>query len=130
MKPRIRKLALERSKEINKSRRGYLNLLYLRQNFLLSSFKKGNLRDLSQLSEVQTLIKKWFEDEASRILTQIDMEDVSGAEAVRIHHHEIHKKKMTQSYILQLETDAGIATGHEECSEILSKNIANILEND
>ena len=101
IKPGIRKLALERSKEINKFKRGNLNLLYLRQNFLLSSVKKGKLKDLSELTKVQSLIKKWFEDEASRILTQIDMDDISGVEAVRIHHHEIHKKKITQSYILQ-----------------------------
>ena len=56
------------------------------------------------------------------------MDDISGAEAVRIHHHEIYKKKITQSYILQLETENGIVTGHEECAKILTNNIANILE--
>ena len=58
------------------------------------------------------------------------MDDISNAEAVRIHHHEIHKRKITQSYILQLETDNGIVTGHKECSDILTKNIRDILEND
>ena len=36
---------------------------------------------------------------------------------------------MTQSYILQLETDSSLVTGHKEYFETLKKIIAHILEN-
>ena len=35
VKPGIRKIAISRTKELNKSKRGVLNLLYLRQSFLI-----------------------------------------------------------------------------------------------
>ena len=56
------------------------------------------------------------------------MEDITGSEMVRIHHHEIHKKRTVRSSILQLESKSGIVIGHDKCAELLTENAASFLE--
>ena len=129
VKPGIRKMALTRSKEINKSRRGQLNLLLLQQTFFLSRFKKGNKDALISLKETQNLINNWFQEEADRTLIQIGMDEIDEAEEVRIFHHDLHKKRITRSAILELETETGVLDGHVPCAEYLNNNVKELLEN-
>ena len=91
--------------------------------------KRGDKTHFVELKEVQALINHWFEDEASKVLLHIDMEDVKGDETVRIHHHEIHKKRITQSSILQLQLEGEVVTGHKACEALLTKNVINIISN-
>ena len=57
IKPGIRKLAIDRGKEINRERRSYLNLLMLRQTFLTKKIHSGNLEILPALREAQGRIE-------------------------------------------------------------------------
>ena len=94
----------------------------------MKKVKEGELNFLPDLQEVHFLINHWFEEEANRVLTLIDMEDITGSEMVRIHHHEIHKKRAVRSSILQLESKSGTVIGHDKCAELLTENAASFLE--
>ena len=54
VKPGIRKLLIERGKELNKERTGKLNLLMLRQAYLVSKLQKGISGKLAELKQVQS----------------------------------------------------------------------------
>ena len=56
VKPGVRKLLIERGKEMNKERSGLLNLLLLRQSYLVSKLQAGNLSKLAELKLVQSEI--------------------------------------------------------------------------
>ena len=107
VKPGLKKLAIEKQKDINKSRRGMLNLLYIRQIHITNCINKGKLEKISELSEIQSRIENWFSTEADRIKTQIKIDDIITNEKVNLHHYEIHKKVAKRSHILNLETSEG-----------------------
>ena len=56
VKPGIRKLALQRSKEINRERRGELNLLMLRQAYLTRLLQLGQLEKLGAQISTYSLL--------------------------------------------------------------------------
>ena len=58
VKPGIKKLAIERSKEINKSRRGKLDLLYLLLLHETSKLKKVDIKALEEVKKTQVLIEE------------------------------------------------------------------------
>ena len=62
VKPGIRKLAIARSKEMNKNRRGLLNLLMMRQSFLSKKVQCGETGSLAALREVQLKIGNDLQD--------------------------------------------------------------------
>ena len=92
--------------------------------------RKGNKRILPALYEVQKDINNWYKDEADLLLLQIRMDDIVESEKVSIFHHEIHKNRIKQSAILELDTEEGIKKGHEECSLYLAKHVSMIIEQD
>ena len=48
-------------------------------------------------------------------------------EAVRIYHHELHRKRVRKSSILRLETPSGTLAGHTACAEYLEKTVEDLL---
>ena len=108
VKPGIKKLAIQRSKEMNRDRRGELNLLLLRQAYLTRQIQLGQLRKLGELRSVQNDIQHWYESESEKIILQSRVEDISVSEKVRIYHHDLHKKSMKRSSILKLQTEKGL----------------------
>ena len=58
------------------------------------------------------------------------MQEVNETEDIDLYHHELHKKKVTKSAILELETEKGILLGHKEHSEYINAEVANVLENE
>ena len=74
VKPRLRKLALERTKEINKERRKYLNLLMLRQTYLCRKVRSGEAAHLVHLREIQLKIVEWFAQEVEKVKYQSRVE--------------------------------------------------------
>ena len=56
VKPGIKKLLIERGKEVNIERTGELNLLQIRQSCLVRKLQSGNLHRLAELKLVQKLI--------------------------------------------------------------------------
>ena len=66
VKPGIKKLAIQRSKEMNREMRGERNLRLLRQAYLTRHLQQGQLRKLGELRAVQTEIERWFERESDK----------------------------------------------------------------
>ena len=93
VKPGVRKLAIARSKKMNKEKRGYLNLILVRQAYLTSKVQLGMFSKLTELKHVHLLIEKWYEEECAKIAIQSRAEDIQQSEKIRIHHHEIHQQK-------------------------------------
>ena len=57
------------------------------------------------------------------------MQEIDNSEDVNLYHHEIHKKKITRSAILELESENGTIKGLKKCSEYINNDFANLLEN-
>ena len=127
VKPGIKKLAIQRSKEINRERRGELNLLLLRQAYLTRLLRQGQLGKLGELRAVQVDIERWFEREGEKVILQARSDDVSRSEKVRIYHHDLHKKSIKRSSILKLQTEHGLLEGHGECARYLESQVADLL---
>ena len=127
VKSGVRKLALNRTKEINKQRRSYLNLQMLRQVFLTKKVQGGEVGHLEELREVQRLIKVWYEEESRKVVIQARVEDVQQSEKIRIYHHSIHKKRQKRSAILKLQTEEGLIEGHLACSSYLQDKVEALL---
>ena len=127
VKPGIKKLAIQRSKEINRERRGELNLLLLRQAYLTRHLQLGQLSKLGELRAVQMEIEQWFERESKKVILQSRSDEISRSENVRIYHHDLHKKSMKRSSILKLQTEHGLLEGHDECAGYLEQQVADLL---
>ena len=127
VKPGIRRLAIQRSKELNKIKRSRMNCLLLKQSHFTKELQGGNWDALVLLKVIQGEIKDWYENESRKIILQSRVEDVQQSEKVRIFHHEQHIKHCKRSAILKLQTDQGVLTGHDECSQFLIKQVTELL---
>ena len=131
VKPGIRKIAIERSKEINLNRRAELNLLLLRQSYLVRKIQYSGADQwtfrLPELASIQMLIQVWYQRLAEKIQHQSRVDEFQVAEQTRIYHHEIHKKHIKQSSILKLMTESGLIEGHESCAKYLENLVADLL---
>ena len=125
VKPGIRKIAMERSKEINQNKRAELNLLLLRQAYLIRKIKAGHSalwrHRLTDLVTVQSQIQRWYRQAAEKVQHQSRVNEFQVSEQTRIYHHQIHKKHLKKSSILKLQTDTGLLYGHDLCSEFPRK---------
>ena len=70
VKPGIRKIGIQRSKEINKERREELNLLILRQVYYVKKVQEGHWGRLGELKTANLLIEKWYQRESEKIQHQ------------------------------------------------------------
>ena len=127
VKPGVRKLLIERGKEMSRERSGQLNLLLLRQSYLVSKLQAGNLSKLAELKQVQAEIQLWHEKECEKIKLQSRADEMDSAENVRIYHHELHAKHIRKTSILKLKTEFGTLEGHEACSKYLEKAVGDLL---
>ena len=127
VKPGIRRLAIQRSKELNKKKRSSMNCLLLKQSFFTKELQAGNLFRLVQLKQVQGEIQEWYECESRKIVLQSRVDDVQQSEKVRIFHHEQHIKHCRKSSILKLDTEEGVLVGHEACADFLMKQVIKLL---
>ena len=129
VKPGVRKLAMQRSKELNCQKRGELNFLLIQQAYLAKKLQEGDMGKYSDLVCIQRQIQQWYEKESEKILFQARSDEISQNEKVRIFHHDLHKKHVKRSSILKLQTEAGIIEGHQECSSFLENQVQNLLLN-
>jgi hypothetical protein len=60
VKPGIKKIGIQRAKEISKERREELNLLLLRQVYLVKKVQLGQVGRLGELRTVHLLMEKWY----------------------------------------------------------------------
>ena len=129
VKPGIKKLAIQRSKEINRENRGHLNLLLLRQAYLARKLLLGDFSHYFELKCVQVDIDEWYQKESEKILIQSRSDEVSSSEKVRIYHHDLHKKHLKKSSILKLQTEFGLLEGHDQCAAFLENQVEDLLLN-
>ena len=127
VKPGVRKLAIKRSKEINQERRGLLNLLMLRQSYLSRRMQCGERHRLGELKDVHNQIQDWYQQEGEKLLLQTRNDEFNLNERTRLYHHELHKKQLKKTSILQLQTEHGLIEGHSACAEYLEKQVEDLL---
>ena len=127
VKKGIRRIAINRGKEMNRERRGHLNLLFLRQSYHARRLHSGELNALTDLLSVQKEIEEWYETECSKVILQSRSDECASSEKVRIYHHELHRKKTKRSSILPWMTEEGLLEGHSECSYFLERQVEDLL---
>ena len=127
VKPGVRKLALNRNRELNKERKSLLNLLTLRQSYLTRKLQKGS-NVLEALKRVHFQIENWFLSEVEKIKHQARVDDIQISEKVRIYHHELHQKHIKKSSILKLQHENMTFLGHQECMNYLQSKVSDLLE--
>ena len=127
VKPNIKKLLINRGRELSKHKRGELNLLLIRQAYLVRKIQSGMVQFLAQLHFVQAKIVTWHNNECEKVKMQSRSDEISSAENVRIYHHELHKKHLRRTSILKLETENNKYEGHSECSQYLEQQVGQLL---
>jgi hypothetical protein len=90
VKPSIKRLLIKRGKEMAIEKRGILNLLLIRQAYLVKKIQTGHSQKLSELKFVQAEIQNWYCQESEKIKLQGKVEEIHETENVRIYHHELH----------------------------------------
>ena len=129
VKPGVRKIALERTKEINSSKREVLNLLLIRQAYVTSKLKQGCLSVLGELFYIHNLIENWYLEESKKVQLQSRVDEFQLNEKTSLYHHELHKEVLKRTSILQLSTDEGLIAGHDLCAKYLEKSVEELLVN-
>ena len=128
VKPGIKRIAMSRDREIKVERRGELNMLLIRQAYIVKKLHKnpdGTI--LTDLKYTQARICSWFEEESRKVQVQSRKEKFAPSEVTRIYHHELHKQYIKRSMIDKLETEEGLLTGHEKCSQYLHKTVRDLF---
>lgn len=129
VKPGLREIALNRSKVMNRERRGELNMLLIQQAYLVKKLCSGtnSLSILTDLSCVQASIREWYQKQSKKIQHQSRKDEFQTSENTRIYHHEIHQKKISKSSILKLDTEKGLIEGHDKCAAYLEQVVRELL---
>ena len=127
VKPGIKRLLIERGKEMNMERSGQLNLLFLKQAYLVIKLQRGDINTLAKLKLVQAEIQVWYEEESEKIKIQSRTDEIETSEKVRIYHHELHAKHIKRSSILKLKTEKGLLEGHTACVQYLEQAVGKLL---
>ena len=129
VKPNIKRLLIQRGKEVARDRRGLLNYLLIRQAYLVRKVQKGYVQKLGELKTVQSEIQNWYAKECEKIKIKSKVDEINAAENVRIYHHQIHQKKIKKSAILKLEIDKSTQiVGHAACASFLENTVAQLLQ--
>ena len=129
VKPNIKKLLIQRRKEVAKDMRGLLNALLMRKAYLVRKIQNGYVQKLAELKTVQLEIQNWYNKECEKIKLQGKVDDINETENVQIYHHEIHQKKIKKSAILKLDIDENTQiVGHAACASYLEDTVAQLLQ--
>ena len=94
---------MERGKEINRERAGELNLLQLRQAYLVRKVQSGQVYRLTELKSVQLEIEHCHDQECEKVKLMSRSDEINQHESVRIYHHELQNKQIKKSSILKLK---------------------------
>ena len=89
IKPSIKKLARQRSKEINEEKKGRLNVLNQLQGRATAKLHAGDMDALNELKLVQNEIKSFYEKEAKKISIAAKTADLEDGEKTHIYHHQL-----------------------------------------
>ena len=75
VKPGIKSLLIQRGKEINKHKAGQLNLLLLRQSYLVRKIQNGAFDKIVELKMVQQETQDWYSKQSEKIKIQAKCEE-------------------------------------------------------
>ena len=130
VKPGIRRIAMERSNELNKEHRGALNILLIRQAFVTKKLRSdlNSISLLAELKQIQTQICDWYDRQSKKIQDQSRIDEFLSTENTRVYHHELHKQSIKRSSIVKLETELGMIEGHESCATYLESKVHELLD--
>ena len=87
-----------------------------------------NISLQANLTAVQTQICGWYENQSKKIQIQSRIDEFIPSENTRIYHHEIHRKSISRSSIIKLETEFGLLEGHENCASYLESKLHELLD--
>ena len=129
IKPGVKEIAVERTKEINRDKKGELNMYLVKQAYLVKRLRTINLnaKDLTDLKTTQLKICQWYSDQGKKVKDQSRSKEFQLSEQTSIYHHELHKKHIKKAHILSLETDQGRLEGHEQCAAYLEAQVQELL---
>ena len=127
VKPCIKKLLIERSRHLSREKFGKLNLLQIRQSYLVKKLQLGCFNKLAELHVVQSQIIQWHKEACEKVKIQAKCDELNSAENVRIYHHEQHKRQIQRKSILKLQSNDGLLEGHYACAEFLEKQVGQLL---
>ena len=85
---------------MSKQKTGELNLLLIRQAYLVRKLQLGMFEYLAELNCVQAEIVRWHRDKCEKVKFQSRCEELNSAENVRIYHHKLHKRNLHRSLIM------------------------------
>ena len=118
----VRRNALKRARELKAEWRSEVNMLYIKQAYLVKRLKSNvTVDNLTALKYTQSLICKLYEKRSKKIQVQARSDEFVPSEATRIYHHELHKKYIKRSSIVLLDTEDGQLEGHNACAKYLHK---------
>ena len=124
----MKKLLIQRGKEMNRERSGEINLLQMVQSYLVRKIQAGNVHLLAELKGVQMEIELWHERECEKIKLMSKAEEIDNHESTRIYHHELHKKHIKKSSITKLQVGNKLLEGHAACAEYLEQSVIDLLQ--
>ena len=104
-----------------------LNLLMLRQTYLVRKVQSGQHNRLGELFTVQREIVAWYKQDCEKVKLQARAEELDTSESVRIYHHELHRNKIKRTSILKLDTGDTILNGHKQCTQFLENSVSELL---
>ena len=102
VKPGIKQLAIERTKEMYTCRKEVLNLLLIRQAYLTRKLQQGFTNKLVELKEVHLLMEAWYQQESAKVQYQSRLDEFQHNEKTTLYNHELLKKTIKKSSILRL----------------------------
>ena len=91
--------------------------------------KEANSEVKTNLNIIYLKIKEWFVKEAEHTILLVNAHEIEEKETINLYHHDIHKKKITRSAITSLESPNWTLTGHKKCSNYITQNVSELLEN-
>ena len=97
VKPLIKKLSIERSLELSKEKLGELNLLEIKQSYLVRKIQSGQMKHLHDLYLVQSNIDQWHKIACEKIKLISKCDEVSLNENFIVYHHELHKRHIKKN---------------------------------
>ena len=95
-------------------------MLQMKQLYYNNKAVEGDYNAKIKLHLVNLDIKKGFSKEAEDTILHINTQEIEESESMNIYHHQLHKKKMSRTAILKLETPDRPIYGHKKCSEFIA----------
>ena len=105
-------------------------MLYLKQKYFQNKIEEGNTEYLADINIVNLEIKQWFIEEAKTAILLINAREVDENETLNLYQHDLHKKKIQRAAITTLATPDGLINGHKKCSEFITNEVSELLENE